>query len=521
MNIYYTLRVNNTLKMFICGEKIQNLCDIYIGHDCDFQYNPVICAQKSKHLHISNESEYSKIIGCERVFVYPHNLFSNFDTIKSIIGKNTVKFDLFCHNSDGSFELEFKSLLKLDNLRRIYTTNLCFGDCLDIRPIPIGLANSMWPHGNQLNLLNVDTVKTNLIYNNFTITSTKRISYLNLAIEKNIPVQPKLNHCDYIKHLASFKFAFCPQGNGIDTHRFWECEYLKTIPICERNYVNEYFGKYLPVLFVDTYKTMTDEELNQYYDRAKWFKLHWFEWDNYVKWIFSEPFDIVICHGPNDDDMLSKCIQINKSCIIGYDNLYVVTHNKDLSREDCIIKHESELPFSKSEVQKYVKADRVGWYLQQLIKLYSYQIVSHDHYLVVDCDTTFLKPTYFFENHTPLYNTSTENHIPYFIHMSKLNTSWGRMLNCSGITHHMMFNKKVLLDMMNIVKNDHNDTFLNVFLCNVDATEDSGASEYEIYFNFLLKYEYPHKIRQLNFANVGHEFVNHDYDYVSQHWYIK
>jgi hypothetical protein len=36
---------------------------------------------------------------------------------------------------------------------------------------------------------------------------------------------------DYFNYLSTFKFAICPEGNGIDTHRLWECFYLKVIPI--------------------------------------------------------------------------------------------------------------------------------------------------------------------------------------------------------------------------------------------------------------------------------------------------
>lgn len=50
---------------------------------------------------------------------------------------------------------------------------------------------------------------------------------------------------EYYKELSKFYFNVCPMGNGFDTHRFWECLMLKTIPIVKShdffdNLLNEY-----------------------------------------------------------------------------------------------------------------------------------------------------------------------------------------------------------------------------------------------------------------------------------------
>ena len=36
---------------------------------------------------------------------------------------------------------------------------------------------------------------------------------------------------DYFIELKKHKYAICPRGNGLDTHRIWECLYLDVIPI--------------------------------------------------------------------------------------------------------------------------------------------------------------------------------------------------------------------------------------------------------------------------------------------------
>jgi hypothetical protein len=92
--------------------------------------------------------------------------------------------------------------------------------------------------------------------------------------------------------------------------------------------------------------------------------------------------------------------------------------------------------------------------------------------------------------------------------------------NKSGICHHMMFEKIYVKKLINKIEEKHNDTFYNVFLKMVThTTMGSGASEYEIYFNYMLKYNNDNiEIRPLNWAN-SNNFENTNFDYVSFHWY--
>ncbi len=244
-------------------------------------------------------------------------------------------------------------------------------------------------------------------------------------------------------------------------------------------------------------------------------------------------FDIVIPVGPNDINFIDKTLNLNKKNIINYGNIYIITNTKlitDKSKFDgCIVIDESTFPFNMETVKKYLgNNDRCGWYLQQLIKLYaSFAIPTLlDNYLVIDSDTVFLKPTTFFDNDIPLYNFGTEYHVPYFIHMVNLHPSFSKVNNMSGICHHLIFQKHILKDLFKLVENFHNNKkFYQIFLESIEQKEilGSGASEYEIYFNFLQK-NYPgqYKIRPLKWQNVNQlQFLNNDLDYVSCHWYMR
>ena len=238
-------------------------------------------------------------------------------------------------------------------------------------------------------------------------------------------------------------------------------------------------------------------------------------------------FDIVIPVGPNDINIIKKQLEYTKKNIIGYRNIYLISYVKSLEVENCITITEDMFPFSIDTVAKFHgKNTRNGWYLQQLLKLYSGLIIPTilDRYLVIDSDTFFLKPTEFIRDNKCLYNFGTEYHIEYFNHMKKLDENLIKQdINKSGICHHMMFETKYIKLLFDKIETIHNDSFYNIFLKNVSSINGPGASEYEIYFNFMLKY-YNNEIiiRPLKWENTYLLDTNvHDYDYISYQFYLR
>jgi len=239
-------------------------------------------------------------------------------------------------------------------------------------------------------------------------------------------------------------------------------------------------------------------------------------------------FDIVIPVGPNDTSVIEQQIKHTQKNIIGYRNIYLICYDPSITIDGCITINENIFPFNIDTVQKHHgKSQRNGWYLQQLLKLYAGKIIPNilDKYLVIDSDTFFLKPTTFVENNKCLYNYGTEYHEPYFHHMEKLDKDLTKIdKNKSGICHHMIFETKYIDELISKIEKNHNELFYNIFLKTVTdkPLNDAGASEYEIYFNYMLKYN-PDKIqiRKLSWVNTYKLETNGNYDYISYHWYMR
>ena len=68
----------------------------------------------------------------------------------------------------------------------------------------------------------------------------------------------------YIAGMAEHQFCVCPRGNGIDTHRFWEAQYVDCIPILLKQDWTQAYSN-LPVLLLDTWSNLKSINLAEKY----------------------------------------------------------------------------------------------------------------------------------------------------------------------------------------------------------------------------------------------------------------
>lgn len=214
-------------KHIVSGEKLQELADVYIGEMIDFEFNSRIRTQTSKFIPIDQiPPNYDNP---RTVFVYGHRVRA----FSSRVSSFRNPFVLITHNSDENIIEcpEFCSILDHPLLINWFAQNACFHHD-KLNPLPIGIANQMWKHGNLSFFQNSGISKPNNVYFNFNINTneTARSSCFNMLKDK-IPFLPDVSADQNIQRLSTYKFCICPIGNGQDTHRFWEALYTHTIPI--------------------------------------------------------------------------------------------------------------------------------------------------------------------------------------------------------------------------------------------------------------------------------------------------
>jgi hypothetical protein len=218
----------------ITGEKLQNLANIYLGEQSDFNYNPRIRSQVSKQLLLSNiPNPYQNP---SIIFCYADRI----NDISKIISNFQNPFSLISHNSDNNITEtpEILTILNSPQLLKWYSQNICFRHP-KLEIAPIGLANSMWPHGD-LSLFNNtqfirSMIKLNRIFFNFNIHTNPKIRQPCFDIlSKILSFLPNISPNDNLIRLSTYEFCISPEGNGSDCHRLWEALYLKVVPIVLR-----------------------------------------------------------------------------------------------------------------------------------------------------------------------------------------------------------------------------------------------------------------------------------------------
>lgn len=142
-------------------------------------------------------------------------------------------------------------------------------------PIPIGIENDHWTREQRkkeilLALRKLEVEKHGLAYLNVNpVTNfTRPYAYHLFSGKKWCTVEYGKNGVDFdnfARKLQTHKFVFCPEGNGMDTHRPWETLCLNSYPIVRRRRFTEAFAELLPIVLIDDWEEVTEDFLNNKY----------------------------------------------------------------------------------------------------------------------------------------------------------------------------------------------------------------------------------------------------------------
>jgi hypothetical protein len=223
------------------------------------------------------------------------------------------------------------------------------------------------------------------------------------------------------------------------------------------------------------------------------------------------PIDIVIPCAERDGDVLPYVIDsVRKFVAHPIGAIFVISPSTvELRRlcneKDCSFVDETTLlPLTKEAIGFSVPAaggliDRSGWLFQQFLKWSCDQLGEHEKILIVDADTVFISQQCFESNGKMVLNTSDEYHPPYFnIHERLV----GQPAICplSFTSHHMLVQKSKLVALKCAITMRHATEWYNAILNQIDRSELSPVSEYELYGQFIFA-NFPHEIRLEYWSN--------------------
>jgi hypothetical protein len=178
-------------------------------------------------------------------------------------------FVLVSHNSDENITDQYARILSNPKLKQWYAQNICI-DHPNLHILPIGIANSMWPHGNLTTLAThmryTQKPKDIYFYFNVGTNQSARNECYSALTKKGLIFGQARPHPEYLTELAQHKFAICPDGNGVDSHRIWECYYLSVIPIVKANTFTKKLQQWLPCIVVDSWDNVDLQDCLQVYD---------------------------------------------------------------------------------------------------------------------------------------------------------------------------------------------------------------------------------------------------------------
>jgi len=259
--------------------------DNFIGL-ADYTYSPKIKVGDD-YDNLSNTLDVSLLKDGD--IIYTHVMYAN-SLFKEITGINK-KVTVITHNGDN----HMADVSKMPNcVVKWYSQNVAVKHPR-LESIPIGLNNNRWlgkiPKIKMIEAkLKTPKMMKNLVYmcHDIKTNVSERLKLYNMFETKSwVTADRQANFDEYLNNIYNHKFMICPEGNGIDTHRTWECLYMRTIPIEKRNINNQFYTD-LPISFVNDWEEVDIVFLAHEYSRilqGEWNmeKLYFEYWKNKIQ----------------------------------------------------------------------------------------------------------------------------------------------------------------------------------------------------------------------------------------------
>jgi hypothetical protein len=270
----------------INGEKFQFECDCWLGTRQDFDNNPRVKYQYHRQMDFDRLNAPWE--NPPTIFCYSYLIAR----LCEKLSRNLIlrPFVLVTHNSaytmtplsedqrSKGVPCPMIFLLGHPKLIRWHSSNVNY-EHPKLKPLPLGLANPQHPHGNSSAIAKVlwsslpQTQAMPYLHFDLSTRPEFRKACMQTLTDKGYVRSEGMAFEDYVPLLATHKFAFCPMGLAMDTHRLWECLYLGVIPIVLRSKFTELLDRYVipqMLLMFDSWDQVpAAEDLSKLHDLAK------------------------------------------------------------------------------------------------------------------------------------------------------------------------------------------------------------------------------------------------------------
>lgn len=257
---------------YVTGERLSGFADVSLYERQYVERFPAL-RQYARHIVYLNEplesgSASHALLRTSRVFFTRVDWLSYFvETVLPVVETEVI---LITHMSDMTSGMH-EALVGSTKLAKWYGCNM--RPSHKTEALPLGLENpGMWNRTDFHQIYRASsTAKTELLHVYFDVMTNKpvRAGVLRALNRNGFKMNPKRSWDRYIEELSRHKYCACPRGNGIDTHRVWECLYLGVVPVVERVPELYIWYKDLPILWVESFTMVTVEFLHDNYDSVR------------------------------------------------------------------------------------------------------------------------------------------------------------------------------------------------------------------------------------------------------------
>ena len=256
---------NWSIENFITGERVVSLCDVaYFSEAYLAEFGAM---RKYASSVITVESAHMAPATIHRKVNESFIFFLKLDWVeqfkRDVLPLIHKPFILVSHNSDHLAGADLE-LLNNPLLKAWYGQNMLPHE--KTKGVPIGLENVLWGRTDFEHIRKCRrNMKTNLLYFQFSDYSNSARPGIRSSLRKNgFQENKETDWQSYISELSTHKFCVAPPGNGIDTHRAWECIYLGVVPIILRSNVMLSWFQQATILWVESYEEITHDRLMEF-----------------------------------------------------------------------------------------------------------------------------------------------------------------------------------------------------------------------------------------------------------------